>query len=47
MKSLTVGFVLLILAIAIVVLFHKVAELDDKIEQAHRPKIELIAATVR
>jgi hypothetical protein len=47
MKLLTVGFVLLVLAIAIVVLFLKMAELEDKIEQAHRPKIELIAATVR
>jgi hypothetical protein len=44
MRLLGIGIVLVILVLALAVLFHKLDRLEEKIEQAHKPRLELIAA---
>ncbi|MEX2303725.1 MAG: hypothetical protein WD733_22470 [Bryobacterales bacterium] len=44
MRLLGIGIVLVILVLALAVLFHKLDRLEEKIEQAHKPRLERIAA---
>jgi hypothetical protein len=44
MRLLAIGVVLVALVLAMAVLFHKVSQLEEDIEQAKRPRLERIAS---
>lgn len=44
MRRLAIGVVLVALVLALAVLFHKVGQLEEEIEQAKKPRLERIAS---
>lgn len=44
MRLLGIGIVVVIVGLALAVLFHKLDRLEEKIEQAHKPRVERLAA---